>query len=195
MNHNNDTQMYDADQQRTILSIARQAVGAALGRERLDPEAFDEPFLRASRGCFVTLHGEHDQLRGCIGTFDSTRPLITNLIEMAGAATRDPRFVNEPVTLDQLPQLKIEVSVLSPMQKMDDPQDLRLGVDGVYLVDQVMGQPRSGCFLPQVAPEQGWDARQTLEFCCTHKMGLPPDAWRDSPTMQCYRFQAQVISE
>ncbi len=194
MNQTDDTQMYDADQQRTILTIARQAVAAALGHERLDPAAFDESFLRAPRGCFVTLHDEHDQLRGCIGTFDSKRPLITNLIEMAGAATRDPRFVNQPVTLDELPQLKIEVSVLSPMQKMDDPLELRIGVDGVYLVDQVMGQPRSGCFLPQVAPEQGWDAQQTLAFCCTHKMGLPADAWRNSPTMQCYRFQAQVIS-
>lgn len=187
--------MYDPTQKAEIRQLTRQAVGAALAGKRMTRPADCTPFLLEPRGCFVTLHHGHD-LRGCIGTFEARHPLIDTIIEMAGASTRDPRFVGNRVTLDELNQLTIEVSILTPLEPLDDPLDLRLGVDGIYIIDHSSGgMSRSGCFLPQVAPEQGWNVEQTLSFCCSHKMGLDPDAWRGKCDLRFFRFQAIVISE
>jgi uncharacterized protein (TIGR00296 family) len=100
-----------------------------------------------------------------------------------------------PVTTSELPRLNIEVSILTPLDPMDDPMDLRLGIDGIYITDTSHTPPRSGCFLPQVAVEQGWDVPTTLSYCCAHKMGLPADAWRQARHMQFFRFQSIVIDE
>ena len=66
---------------------------------------------------------------------------------------------------------------------------LRLGADGIYIVKG----SRSGCFLPQVAEETGWTKEQFLDFCCTHKAGLPAKAWRDDPQAEVYLFSAEVF--
>lgn len=186
--------MYDTAQKRAILALARQALGAALEGQPLSPPSNLPAWMAEPRGCFVTLHNGHD-LRGCIGTFDARRPLAETLIEMAGAATRDPRFTMQPVTSAELPRLNIEVSILTPLDPMDDPMELRLGTDGIYIIDTRPTPPRSGCFLPQVAVEQGWDVPTTLSYCCAHKMGLPADAWREARNMQFFRFQSIVIDE
>ncbi len=186
--------MYTPDQQTYILQCAREAVGAALSARRM-PRPVDCPaYMHELRGCFVTLH-HGEQLRGCIGTFEAGTPLIDCIIEMGAAATRDPRFVTQPVTLAELPSLTIEVSVLTPRQRMDNPLDMRIGTDGIYIVDESSGGARSGCFLPQVAPEQGWDAAETLSYCCSHKMGLSSDAWQHDANLAFFRFQAIVLSE
>jgi len=104
------------------------------------------------------------------------------------SATSDPRFVADRITSDELDQLDIEISVLSPLKRTDDPSSLRLGVDGIY----VKKGGASGCFLPQVATETGWSKEEFLSYCCAHKAGLPPDAWKD-PKTEVYLFTAEVF--
>lgn len=188
-----DDQRYNAEQQRRLLAIARRGVDAALGGPPPDlAVGDDEGYLFEPRGCFVTLRRRSDHaLRGCIGTFDAGTPLIENVSSVAAAATRDPRFVDHPVTRDELPQLVLDISVLTPVTPIDDPTQLRLGIDGI----QIAGGGRSGVFLPQVAVEQGWDVQTTLSMCCAHKMGLDGDAWRPPTDLKFAVFQSIVIEE
>jgi len=179
----NDTQRH------TLLKVARDTVEAVVKSKPLPKIEVDDPELNANCGCFVTLKN-HERLRGCIGQFVSDRPLIELIVNMAQAsAVRDPRFLAEPITADELEDLDIEISVLSPLKKTGDPLSLRLGVDGIYIKRGAM----SGCFLPQVATETGWDKEQFLSYCCSHKAGLSPDAWKD-PKTEVYLFTAEVFS-
>ncbi len=186
--------MDDESRKATILKLARDAVRAALEGKRLKRPDDCPGYLLEPRGCFVTLH-RGEQLRGCIGTFEARHPLVDAIIEMAGAVTRDPRFAADRVTPAELDALALEVSILTPRQPLDDPLDLRIGIDGIYIIDESHVPPRSGCFLPQVAVEQGWDAAETLSFCCAHKMGLAHDAWRHGQHIKFFRFQSEVLSE
>ncbi|MHC4881540.1 MAG: AmmeMemoRadiSam system protein A [Planctomycetota bacterium] len=176
-------------QQKILLKIAKDTVAAAVaGKPVYEPET-DDPDLLAEVGCFVTLkNGE--ELRGCIGQFTADKPLIEMVCQMAvSSCMHDPRFGGNRITKAELPELDIEISVLSPMVKTDDPLSLRLGIDGIYIVKG----NRSGCFLPQVADETGWDAESFLNYCCAHKAGLAPDAWRSDPAVEVYLFTAEVF--
>jgi len=178
----------DRRQQKQVLSIARDAVRAAVQGKSNPAPSTDDPELSVACGCFVTLKNR-GRLRGCIGRFASDRPLIEVVVEMAQASARsDPRFVDDPITPAELDDLDIEVSVLSPLKKTEDPLSLRLGVDGIYIKRGYA----SGCFLPQVATETGWDAEEFLSYCCAHKAGLAPDAWKD-PRTEVYLFTAEVF--
>lgn len=179
--------MNDAQKQ-TLLRTARDTVKAVLTGGALPKPKSSDPELNAPCGCFVTLKNR-GQLRGCIGQFTSDRPLIELVVEMAKAsATGDPRFFADPITADELEQLDVEISVLSPLRKTDDPLSLRLGVDGIYIKRGCT----SGCFLPQVASETGWSKKEFLSYCCAHKAGLPADAWKD-PETEVYLFTAEVF--
>ena len=179
--------MNDA-QKRTLLKVARETVEAVIRREAVPEATSDDPQLNAPCGCFVTLKNG-DQLRGCIGQFTSTSPLIELIGEMAeSSAKNDPRFQADPITADELDELDAEISVLSPLQRTDDPLSLRLGVDGIY----IKRGGASGCFLPQVATETGWSKEEFLSYCCSHKAGLAADAWRDRET-EVYLFSAEVF--
>ena len=178
----------DKNHERTLLRIGREAVIAAVKGQSTVMPTSDEPELVSACGCFVTLKNS-DRLRGCIGQFISDKPLIQLVSEMAvSAATRDPRFIADPITPAELESLDIEISVLSPLKKTDDPLSLRLGIDGIY----IKHGHNSGCFLPQVATETGWDEREFLTNCCVHKAGLEPDAWERSDT-DVYFFTADVF--
>ncbi|MCG8617216.1 MAG: AmmeMemoRadiSam system protein A [Desulfobacterales bacterium] len=191
-----NTPTYNAAQRRRILRIAREGMAEALaGGQREVDAGEDEGYLTESRGCFVTLHTRGGDLRGCIGTFAADGPLVETLVKMAGAVTRDPRFVTQPVTLAELDRLVIEVSVLTPLQPIDDPLGMRVGVDGIYITADRMGSRVSGCFLPHVATEMGWDAEMMLSMCCAHKMGLDADAWREPGDMTFSVFQTEIIEE
>ena len=179
--------MNDAQKQ-TLLKTACDTVEAVIKREPTPRPQSDDPELNAQCGCFVTLKN-HDQLRGCIGQFTSEVPLIELVVDMAKAsATGDPRFLGDPITTDELSQLDIEISVLSPLQQTNEPLNLRLGVDGIYIKKGFA----SGCFLPQVATEAGWSKEEFLSYCCAHKAGLAPDAWQDAET-EVYLFTADVF--
>jgi len=174
--------------QTELLKIARQVVEAA-ARERPDPDIRPElPELERPLGAFVTLH-QRGRLRGCIGTFLPHKPVWQVVMDMArSAATRDPRFL--PVAEVELDDIDVEISVLSPLEKTDDPLSLELGVHGIYIR---RGQ-RSGTFLPQVATEHHMSKEEFLSSCCAHKAGLPPDGWKD-PETEVYLYTAQVFGE
>ena len=176
-------------QKQAILKFARDTVEAILTSGQIPKPKSNDPELTAHCGCFVTLKN-HGRLRGCIGQFVSDRPLIEMVVEMAKASTTgDTRFFNDMITAAELEQLDIEVSVLSPLQPTDNPLSLRLGVDGIY----IKKGGASGCFLPQVADETGWSKEEFLSYCCAHKAGLAPDAWKDAQT-EVYLFTAEVFS-
>jgi len=178
----------DEAQKRVLLRVARDVVKAVVCGGAQPELSCNDPALLAPCGCFVTLKVA-DRLRGCIGQFISDRPLIELVAEMAeSSASRDPRFVDDRIAAQELDDLEIEISVLSPLKRTSDPLSLRLGVDGIYIKRGYA----SGCFLPQVATETGWNANQFLSYCCSHKAGLPPDAWKD-PRTEVYLFTAEVF--
>ena len=175
-------------QKQTLLKVARDTVEAVIkGGPSQKPQS-DDPELNAPCGCFVTLKN-HGRLRGCIGQFTSDSPLIELVAEMAkSSATGDPRFFADPITAGELGQLDVEISVLSPLERTDEPLSLRLGVDGIYIKKGRV----SGCFLPQVATETGWSKEEFLSYCCAHKAGLAADAWQE-PETEVYLFTADVF--
>ena len=192
MDQNVLTTPLDADERAFLRALAWRAVGAAVRDEAApDPEAVAReqglPLsarLQELRGAFVTLHaGGH--LRGCIGTIEGRRPLTLAVADNgAAAAVSDPRF--PPVTPDELSNLTLEVSVLTPLRAVDGPAGIEVGRHGI-LLDK---QGRQAVFLPQVATEQGWDLPTTLTHLC-RKAGLPPDAWREGARLRV--FEAEVF--
>jgi AmmeMemoRadiSam system protein A len=178
------------EQKKQLLTVAREAVKAAVSGKKPEKVISDDPVLNAHCGCFVTLKNR-GELRGCIGMFISNKPLIQLVTDMAVASsTKDSRFYNERITPKEVGELDIEISVLSPLQRTDDPMSLRLGIDGIYIRNGYA----SGCFLPQVAEETGWSKEEFLSYCCSHKAGLPADAWKDKNT-EVYLFTAEIIEE
>jgi AmmeMemoRadiSam system protein A len=176
-------------QKQILLRTAKETVEAAVNRKPAPMvEKTDDPALLAECGCFVTLKN-NDDLRGCIGNFTADKPLIEMVREMAiSSARRDPRFTHNPIRPAELPRLDIEISVLSPMQKTDNPMGLELGKHGIFITDGVS----SGCFLPQVATETGWSVEEFLNYCCVHKAGLSEYAWEE-PNVEVYLFTADVF--
>ncbi len=137
-------------------------------------------------GVFVTLK-IHEQLRGCIGNIWPRGPLIDAIVGRAiDAAENDRRFT--PVTPDELDRIHVEISVLTPTRAVAGPEEIVIGEDGIVLSQR----GRRAVFLPQVAPEQGWDLPTTLTELSV-KAGLGPDAWRQGATFEV--FNAQVFSE
>lgn len=138
-------------------------------------------------GAFVTLH-KRGQLRGCIGNMIGRGPLAETVREMAVAAsTQDPRFPK--VTTDELDDIDVEISVLSPMHRIKDIGEIEVGKHGI-LMRKGMYQ---GVLLPQVATECGWDLETFLANTCT-KAGLPTSAWSDPETV-IEIFSADVFGE
>jgi AmmeMemoRadiSam system protein A len=144
--------------------------------------------LLKDMGAFVTLSA-NGELRGCIGNLSGREPLYLTVRDMAiQAATADPRF--SALTLQDLKDIDIEISVLSPMQRIESVEKIRLGIDGVL----VRRGFRSGVFLPQVATETGWSKEEFMSNLCAHKAGLPADAWKEKDT-EILTFTAEVFSE
>ena len=141
--------------------------------------------LNEKRGCFVTIK-QHGELRGCIGYVLPVKPLYQAIREMAVEATlHDPRF--PPVTQDELPDLKLEISVLSELQRVRSIDEIQVGRDGLYIKHRA----QSGLLLPQVAVEEKWDKLQFLEQTCW-KAGLPKNAWEEA---EIYKFQAEIFGD
>ena len=178
-----------AEQRKTLLQVARQIIEALVQGRQPPQSKSDDPLFAERRGCFVTIKNR-GRLRGCIGTFLADAPLLETVERMAEAATQDPRFVFDRITPSDLKQLEIEISVLSPLEKTDDPLSLELGKHGIYI--RRGGQ--AGCFLPQVATELGWSKEEFLSHCCAGKIGLKPDAWKE-PDTEVLLFTAEVLSE
>jgi len=179
---------FSPEERQELLRLARQTVESVARTGK--PPAYDctVSALERKRGAFVTLH-QHGRLRGCIGHFEADRPVWETVMEMAVAAsTQDPRFPR--VTAGELDSLDYEISVLSPLRKIDDWREIRLGTHGV----QVGRGFRRGVFLPQVATETGWDLDTFMGELCSQKAGLPREAWKD-PRTDLYVFTAEVFSD
>ena len=142
------------------------------------------PMLNKKCGAFVSLH-KHGHLRGCIGHFGEDYPLHEIVAEMARAAAfEDPRFV--PVTRDELDDLNIEISVLTPMRRIQSLDEFELHRHGIYIKKGY----RSGTFLPQVADEVNWTKEEFVGHCSQDKAGLGWDGWRDA---ELYVYEAIVF--
>jgi len=167
-----------------LLRLAHDSIQAALEGRELDLTPPTE-HLAEQRGAFTTLHLE-GELRGCIGYVVPTDSLYKTVGDTARtAAFEDPRF--EPVTLSEAPNLKVEISVLSPLQPIR-PDEIVVGRHGLVVTQ---GNHR-GLLLPQVAPEWEWDRETFLAQTCL-KAGLPPDAWQHGAQLQ--GFTAEVFGE
>jgi AmmeMemoRadiSam system protein A len=143
--------------------------------------------LAQERGAFVTLT-ENGQLRGCIGYVAPLKPLYQAVRDVAQmAALRDTRF--RPVSTAELPDLRYEISVLSPLRRVTDVQEIRIGQHGLL----IHTSDHEGLLLPQVAPEEGWDRATLLEQVC-YKAGLPARAWQSSDA-DLFRFTALVFGD
>ena len=181
----------DDSEQQYLLQKARETIESYVRDGTLPDVEATSPRLGEQRGIFVTLHRK-GMLRGCIGYVEPSRPdfppLYRAVRDMAvAAATEDPRF--PPVQPGELEDIDIEITVMSPLSKVEDPAGIVVGRHGVV----IRGRGRSGLFLPQVPVEQGWDRETYLDEVC-RKAGLPRGAWRDDDT-QLYTFTGQVFEE
>ena len=175
----------EADRQ-ALLRLARRVLERLFLTDTVPLPRPASPALRAPRGAFVTLK-ERGELRGCIGRMVPDTPLALTVARMAvQAALHDPRF--PPVKSWELPFLEIEISALTPFSPVGGPGSVVVGRDGVLLEKG----GRSAVFLPQVAPEQGWNREELLGHL-GEKAGLPEDCWRQGSRLST--FQAEVFSE
>ena len=176
------------DQEKTILlETARRSIETAFeGKYWLPSDTQLTQTLKVECGAFVTMH-LHGRLRGCVGNLVGVRPLYKTVAEMARAAAfEDDRF--RPLTREELEQVHIEISVLSPLRLISSPDELVLGRDGVLMVKD----GRSGTFLPQVADETGWTREEFLGHCARDKAGIGWNGWKDA---DLYVYQAEVFDE
>jgi AmmeMemoRadiSam system protein A len=184
------------EEQRILLGDARESIASKLeGRQPCyQQEAAKSRVLQEPCGAFVTLHKidkagcDSRSLRGCIGRMTASLPLIETVHVMAReAAFGDPRF--PPLKPGELEQCHIEISALSPMSVCPDPQLVKVGVHGLYLIRG----GRSGVLLPQVPVEQGWNLEEYLDYICV-KAGLPAKSYNASDAT-LYTFTAVVFGE
>lgn len=176
-----------SQEKQELLRVARKSVETAVREHKAYQPSTNSPDLLQDRGAFVTLK-INGELRGCIGYMAPMQSLINTVRDVAAlAALRDPRF--PPVTASELANLQYEISVLSPLRRVHDVNDIRVGEDGLMLIN---GQ-NEGVLLPQVPVEQGWDRKTFLEETA-RKAGLPAHAWKDVNT-DIFEFTALVFSE
>jgi len=177
--------MFNDDQRAQLLRIARQSIEAVFDGRRLELDlgTLDEALKRPS-GAFVTLNERTGDLRGCIGSIEPVAAVSSSAVS---AAFRDPRFV--PVRKEELRDLHIEISVMSPIVPVGNVDEIEVGRDGLI----VSRGNRAGLLLPQVATEYAWDRDTFLRQTCI-KAGLPGDSWR-SPDCRIEKFSAEVFGE
>jgi hypothetical protein len=176
----------NSDEREKLLVIARQTIAQFLETGTVPCFEVSEPNLFQERGCFVTLK-KRSKLRGCIGNLVPRRPLYLTVQDAAiSAAINDHRFL--PVTREELEDISIEISILSPIEPIEDVSEIEVGRHGLVIVK---GQ-NQGVLLPQVATEQHWDRDEFLRQICL-KAGLPEDAWQEGA--QLYVFTAEVFEE
>ncbi len=145
-----------------------------------------EPELEGNAGVFVTLK-KNGELRGCIGV-PIPMPLGTALKEAATGVLNDPRF--PPVRKEELKDLTVEVSILTPPERVSDPlNEIEVGKHGII----IRYGPYSGLLLPQVPVEEGWGLEEFLDYGCL-KAGLPPGCWKNKD-VEIYRFEAKIFEE
>jgi len=178
--------MLTESQKCALLSVARQSIAAQVTGQR-EPQSLAIE-LPAASGVFVTIK-RRGQLRGCLGTLECRRGLAGEVERCAAdSASQDPRF--PPVSLEEMAELSVEVSVLGPLEEIDpaDPAAIAIGRHGLVAEQGA----RRGLLLPQVATEWGWTVEQFLRQTCV-KAGLRGDAWQNGARI--FRFDAEVFGD
>jgi AmmeMemoRadiSam system protein A len=179
--------MLDAAEKAALLKLARMTLDSKLNGKTAPKCHLSGGGLVEIKGAFVSLH-RGDDLRGCIGQLYPDRELYKIVQHcVLSAALEDNRFMQ--VEKDELPELSIEISVLTSFRRIRKIEEIEVGKHGLYLVQ---GRFR-GLLLPQVATQYGWDRITFLEQTC-RKSGLPESAWQDPHTL-IHTFEAEVFSD
>ncbi len=169
-----------------LLAFARHIIGQHLMVSGLKDFIFKPAeSMKSPSGAFVTIKNQ-GKLRGCIGRITSDQELWKTIKSMAVAACNDNRFA--PLEASEFEKIDIEISVLSPPQRIHSIEEVIIGRHGV-IVKQGFNK---GTLLPQVASEQGWDAEELLGYCSRDKAGIGWDGWRFA---EVYTYEAEVFSE
>jgi MEMO1 family protein len=183
-----DSYQIPEEDRATLLKLARETILNYVSTGKIPVTATEKlsPILKAPAGAFVSLY-KKKELRGCIGRFDPGQPLYKVVQDMAVASsTRDSRF--NPVEIDELADITIEISVLTPLKKIKSPDEIILGKHGIYMKKGY----NSGTFLPQVAKSNGWTKEEFLGHCSRDKAGMGWDGWK---TAELYTYEAIVFGE
>jgi len=171
-----------------LLLLARESIESSLKNKPLQQPGVNDltTDVKTQCGAFVTLN-KNGKLRGCIGRFTATEPLFKVVEEMAQAsAFQDTRF--NAVTLKEMDEIEIEISVLTPLKRIKSIEEFELGKQGIYIIKG----NRSGTFLPQVAHDTGWSKEEFLGHCARDKAGIGWDGWKDA---ELYTYEALVFNE
>jgi len=181
-------ELLNSKQKKELLKLARDTIVFYLNQGEPLEVKIDDETLKEVMGVFVTLRKNH-QLRGCIGNIIGTKPLYLGVRSMAiAAATQDYRF--KSVAKEELNDIQIEISVLSPLRQITDTDEIILGKHGVL----VKNGYKSGVYLPQVATETGWSRNEFMNSLCGQKAGMKSDAWKNGEC-DIYIFSAEVFEE
>ena len=173
-----------AEDKKILKDIAYHSIKDSLDGKPISMFNVQCSMVNEKCGAFVSLH-KHGHLRGCIGHFGEDTPLYKVVAAMARAAAfEDPRF--SPVTRNELQDLDIEISVLTPMRRIQSLDEFELHRHGIYIRKGY----RSGTFLPQVADEVNWTKEEFVGHCSQDKAGLGWDGWRDA---ELYVYEAIVF--
>jgi hypothetical protein len=176
-------------QQKTLLKTARNAINHYCANKKPLLVPTTDKALKARQSCFVTLT-KNKKLRGCMGQFAPSGALIETVRDMAVcAAVKDNRF--SPVQVSEMPDIHIQISLMSPLKRCQTPDDFEIGRHGVIL----RGYGKAGAFLPEVATKMNWDRETLLNELAAHKAGLDKAAWKDKANTQLYRFETFSFSE
>lgn len=180
------------EDKKELLAIARRCIADTLQGIDFTPHS-ESSHLRVERGVFVTLHN-HGDLRGCLGRFEPGDMPLYQLVGVLAveSAQHDYRF--STVTLDELPDIDIQVSVLSPLMRVRNIEEIEIGKHGLQIRGRTrLGRMSSGTLLPQVATERNWDVQTFLESTCV-KAGLSADTWKDEST-EIYKYSAEIFGD
>lgn len=181
--------MIPPDSQKRLILLSRQTLESFVRRtNRLEEQKTADSYLRTTDyGAFVSLY-RGEELRGCVGTCFPVQPLYETVMDMTeAAASRDHRVL--PICEDELANIHIDISILSPLESVSDPLCLKVGTHGLH----VAKGDKEGVLLPQVATRYGWDIETLLCQTCV-KAGLAKEAWK-WPETRILSFTALVIEE
>lgn len=179
------------NEKRELLSLARESIQNRIAPHHISRKPVPSPTesLQINCGAFVSLYVD-GKLRGCIGTFSEEELLWKNVKNMAlSAAISDNRF--KPIEPEELDELKIEINVLTPRERIYDKDELILGKHGIYMTKDL----NRGTLLPQVAVTQNWTVDEFLGNCAKYKAGIGYDGWKtaDLYTYETYVFNSDEI--
>lgn len=171
-----------------LLLLARKTIATELGIHFPQNPSFNDSVIDEKRGVFVTLTLDQ-KLRGCIGFLEAVDTVYNSVQNLAlSAAFSDPRFPT--LSSREFSQIIIEISILTPLHKISDPFQIRLGINGVVVEKGL----QKGVFLPQVATDTGWSLEEFMDHLCEEKAFLPKNSWR-SGEIDIYIFQVEKFSE